>query len=342
MKHLKWLAGLAAMGLLLSNPQAATRGAARAMEQWYASVAPALFPFLALMPLLSSREALEAYEALLGRPMGACFNLPGAAVPGMIVGMVGGSPAGALMARETAARAGMSRGQLQRLAMSVAGFSPAFLVGGIGAGMLGSAALGWKLLGVQLLTQITLMLLLRRAWSGREEPVGAVGGTGEDRPIHGAVIGVLSICGYMALFGALTGVLGEWFGTDLAIALTCLVDVPSGASRVSQMALPRVVTLPLLAGMCGFGGICIVAQCLGALKGCGVRAREYLAVRSLAGMVSAGYMALLQRLPSLEKIGLIEPIREKPLAVGVLIASILAVPALIRQEKLFLNNVNSR
>ena len=50
MKYLKWLAGLAAMALLLSSPQDAARGAARAMAQWHASVAPALFPLLALMP----------------------------------------------------------------------------------------------------------------------------------------------------------------------------------------------------------------------------------------------------------------------------------------------------
>ena len=65
MKHLKWLGGLAAMALLLSSPQDAARGAARAMAQWHASVAPALFPFLALMPLLTSGEAMAAYEALL-------------------------------------------------------------------------------------------------------------------------------------------------------------------------------------------------------------------------------------------------------------------------------------
>jgi len=333
LKHLKWLGGLAAMALLLSRPQAAARGAAAAMAQWYSSVAPALFPFLALMPLLTCKEAVAAYEALLGRPMGACFNLPGAAAPGMIIGLAAGTPAGALAARDVSARAGMNRGQLQRLAMATAGFSPAFLVGGIGAGMLNNPALGWRLLSAQLLTQVTLMVLLRRGWPESTEPVEASGGKSGDQPIRGAVSGILTVCGYMALFGALAGAVSECVGRRAADGLLCLLDVPSGALRVSNMALPEPVKLPLLSGICGFGGMCVIAQSLGALRGCGIHAGTYLGVRALAGMLSACYAMLLQRLPIPADARLIEPIREKPLAAGALVAAILAAPMLVKRMK---------
>ena len=80
--------GLALAALLLSAPQAAALGAARAMAQWYASVAPALFPFLALMPLLTCDEAATVYELLLGRAMRALFDLPGSTAPALAVGMI--------------------------------------------------------------------------------------------------------------------------------------------------------------------------------------------------------------------------------------------------------------
>ena len=333
MKHLKWLGGLAAVAVLLSQPQAAARGAARAMAQWQASVAPALFPFLALMPLLTCGEATATYEALLARPMAACFNLPGAAAPGMIIGVLAGAPAGALAAREAAARGGMSRGQLQRLAAANAGFSPAFLVGGIGAGMLNSPALGWKLLGAQLLTQFTLLILFRRAWTGHGEPVEAAGNSTEDHPVRGAVLVILTICGYMTLFGALAGALGAWMGDGPAGALLCLLDVPSGALRICGMGLPGRVLLPALAGMCGFGGMCVIAQSLGALSGCGMYPGEYIGVRVLAGLLGAGYMALLQRLTMLTDLRPIEPIRQNPLAFGALVVALLAMPMLIKRIK---------
>ena len=333
MKHLKWLGGMAVVALLLSKPQAASRGAAEAMARWYASVAPALFPFLALMPLLTSGEAAAAYEAMLARPMGGCFRLPGAAAPGMIIGMAAGTPAGALAARNVAAGAGMNRGQLQRLVAATAGFSPAFLVGGIGVGMLNSAALGWKLWVAQLLTQITLMILLRGAWKRRMEGIEAVGGAFGDQPILGAVMGILTICGYMTLFGALAGALGEWIGQGPVDALICLLDVPSGALRVSKLAMPEEIRLPLLAGMCGFGGMCVIAQSLGALRGCGVGTGAYVGVRFLAGAIEAGCMALLLRLPKLKVGYILEPIREKPLAAAMLIAAMLAGPVLAKQIK---------
>ena len=333
LKRLKWLGGLAAVALLLSKPHAASSGAAEAMARWYASVAPALFPFLALMPLLTCGEAVEVYEAMLERPMWACFRLPGAAAPGMIVGMAAGTPAAALAARNVAAGTGMNRGQLLRLAAATAGFSPAFLVGGIGVGMLNSVAMGWKLWLAQLLTQITLLVLFRRAWKRRVEGVEPVGGVVGDQPIRGAVMGILTICGYMTLFGALAGALGEWVGQGPADALVCLLDVPSGALRVSRLAMPEAVRLPLMAGMCGFGGMCVIAQSLGALKGCGIGAGTYVGIRVLAGVIEAGCMALLLKLPQLKAEYLIEPIREKPLAAAMLIAAILACPVLAKLKK---------
>ena len=79
MRKIRFVGALLLAALLLSKPQAAAAGAIRAMAQWADSVAPSVFPFLALLPLLTSEEACAAYRAILGRAMGALFRLPGAA-----------------------------------------------------------------------------------------------------------------------------------------------------------------------------------------------------------------------------------------------------------------------
>ena len=333
MRHLKWLGGLALTALLLAEPGAAARGVAEAMACWYASVAPALFPFLALMPLLTCGEAARAYERLLGRITRRLFDLPGAAAPAMVAGIVAGAPAGAIAVHGVAARAGMDRGRLARTAVAFTGFSPAFLVGGVGAGMLGSAALGWRLLKAQLLTQATLALLLRRAWRDRTQAAPDASEAGEVQPVRGAVLAILGVCGYMTLFGALNGAAGALVGRGPADALLCLLDVPSGAARVAGLALPDGIRLPLLAGMCGFGGACVIAQCLGALRGCGVGAAEYVGLRAAAGAICAGYMALLTRLSAGGATRLALSVRENPFAAAGLAASLLALPALARMKK---------
>ena len=325
MRWFKFLSGLALAALLLSAPQAAALGAARAMAQWYASVAPALFPFLALMPLLTCDEAATVYELLLGRAMRALFDLPGSAAPALAVGMIAGSPAGAVAARRIAARSGMDRGQLQRLAVAGAGFSPAFLVGGVGAGMLGSAALGWRLLLGQLLTQLTLLVATRRLWRDCVQPVEPLPAEAEASPVRSAVLVALTVCGYMALFGALTG-------PRPSNALLCLLDVPSGARLLVASGAEARIVLPLLAGMCGFGGICVVAQNLRALKGCGIPAGEYLAARLLAAGLCAGFVALMARFDGPARLPF-DAVRQNPLAAAALVACALSVPVLVKMRK---------
>ena len=153
----------AAVGCTLSVLSEVTLNAAReAMLAWYTSVAPALFPFMALMPMLTSPAAARGYERLLGRLMQFLFNLPGAAAPAVVVGMIAGSPAGAVAAVRTCAAAGLTRADAERLTMCCCGLSPAFLITGVGAAMLGNPADGTLLLRAQILTQLTLLAVTRR------------------------------------------------------------------------------------------------------------------------------------------------------------------------------------
>ncbi len=328
-----WLGGLLLTALLLSRPQAAATGAARAMARWYETVAPSLFPFLALMPLLTGAAATRVYEAIFGGMTEALFGLPGAAAPAILIGMACGTPAGVLAARGAAARSGMNRGQLHRLAIAMTGFSPAFLVGGIGMGMLGSPRAGALLLVAQIMTQMTMALLLRRAWRDRTQPVDMPGRGAERAPVREAVMILLTIGGYMALFGSVAAVFSVYIGSKASNALLCLLDVPSGALVLAESGMDAGRKLILTAGMCGFGGLCLIAQNLGALKGCGAKLTECMGLRALAASVSMGYMALLVRLPSPDTGFWAAAIRANPLAAAGLAASLLALPVLIGLKK---------
>ena len=91
--------------------------------------------------------------------------------------------------------------------------------------------------------------------------------------------------------------------------------------------------LVLIAGMCGFGGLCLIAQNLGALKGCGVKLAECLGLRAVAAGVSMGYMALFLHLPEIDAGYRLGAIRANPLAAAGLAASLLAVPVVIGLKK---------
>lgn len=325
---LKCAAGMLCVGLLLSEPAAAALGAARAMAQWCAVVAPSLFPFLALMPLLTSVPA-AAGRSLLDPLMLRLFNLPGKAASAMFIGMIAGSPAGAIAARRAAVHSGMNRGQLQRLALAVTGFSPAFLIGGIGLGLLGSEAQGWVLLRAQLFTQLTLALLLRGCWRNRKEPIAAGDGRAEEQPVRAAVLTALTICGYMTLFGALAFALRAVVGKGIADALVCALDVPSGAAVTARLSMGMRWKLVLTAAVVGFGGVCVGVQNLNALRGCGIPVMEYFALRLAAALLCAAFAAIQVQTPeAVLFFGKI--VSGRPLAFAALSAALLAVPGLIR------------
>ena len=114
--------------------------------------------------------------------------------------------------------------------------------------------------------------------------------------------------------------------------IMCLVMAFS-VGALAERGMEAGKRLVLIAGMCGFGGLCLIAQNLGALKGCGVRLAECLGLRAVAAGVSMGYMALFLCLPKLDAGYWLGAIRANPLAAAGLAASLLAVPVVIGLKK---------
>ena len=334
MGKFKWMAGLLLMMALLHWPEAAIRGIQQAVYHWYYTVAPSLFPFMVLMPLLTCQEAARAYEHLLGGCMRRLFRLPGAAAPAFVIGMVAGSPAGVTAARRVAAQAGMNEGQLQRLAISVCGLSPAFLLTGVGMSMLGSSADGMLLLRTQIVTQLLMALILRNAWKNRTQPVQNSAKYVEEQPVRAAISSVLTVCGYMALFGGFGQIVQEMVGATMSNALLCVLDLPSGARIVTDLPLDREVQLVLLSALIGFGGICIGMQNLSILRDCGIRSIEFYGLRILAAIFSVLIMLAQLHLPWQATLSIVP----NPMALAALVAIFIAIPIIIMWKKRYLNN----
>ena len=316
-------------------PEVCLNAAREAMLAWYTSVAPALFPFMALMPMLTSPAAAKGYERLLGRWMRLLFNLPGAAAPAVVVGMVAGSPAGAAAAVRTCAAAGLTKADAERLTMCCCGLSPAFLITGVGAAMLGNPADGTLLLRAQILSQLTMLVATRR--TRPSELVQYIEETANTDGVGRAVTAVLGVCGYMVLFNIAAAVIARLLRSEIAgLTALCLLDLPSGARALAALKMGREGKLLVLAATCGLGGGCIAAQNLAACKNVGISKVKYLCARASHAALMTGFTALMM----CENTRINGKIPE-PLEFSALIAAILLVPALISLKKdLFLNKRN--
>lgn len=321
------------LAAILIRPEASVAGGQRAMLLWCTSVAPSLFPFLALMPVLTGAEACRAYRKLFSGVMGKVFGLPGDAAPALVIGLVAGSPGGAIAVRRIAGESGMKRRDAQRLALAVCGLSPAYLVLGVGHGLYGSSAVGWKLAGIQAAIQLFLLGVLRKARFGDDAPCGPANLQRGDG-IRGAVESVLVICGYMVLFGAVSNVAASFAGLLPGTILLLLTDLPGGLALLPFLNLQ--MEMPAACAAIGFGGLCIAAQNLDILKEIGVRARDYLCIRALsAGIFAVAGAVLMEngKYPAGEVLN-----AGSNYAFSLIFACILALPGMIFLTKnLFLN-----
>lgn len=333
-----WVATLVMLGILL-RPEAAVNGAQRAMRIWCTGVAPSLFPFLALMPMLTGPEACAAYDSLLSGAMRRLFHLPGAAAPAVVIGMIAGSPGGAISVRRVACNGKLQPSDARRVALAVCGVSPAYLILGVGHGLYGSAKLGLALACIQLAVQLTLLCLLRGILPPHDDQLPTP--VSVQRPNDGmraAVESVLVICGYMVVFGAIGSVAASIIGTTGGMALLLALDLPSGLAELAACSFPGKMLIQGVA--IGFAGLCIAAQNLDALRGIGVRPGEYFAVRGVAAGLFGCISGVTLRAQeanfayAFEKTGLVY-------AFSLAIACIFAVPGLVFLTKnLFLNKNN--
>ena len=323
------------------RPEFAVAGAQRAMRLWYSSVAPAMFPFLALLPILTCREACAAYNIALSRLMRPLFNLPGAAAPALVIGMISGSPGGALAVQRIAAEAGLQQSEARRVALALGGVSPAYLIMGVGKGLYGSTSLGIRLALIQAGVQIGMLILLRSNQTSKgNEVVSFYQKRQINGSIYSAVESILTVCGYMVLFSSICCVIASFVGESIGMALLLVSDLPSGLAELARWEMPGKMLIQGVA--IGFGGLCIAAQNLDALRPLGVSAGEYLAVRGIAAIAFGGISGIVLQT---QEIGMERYVNNggHVYALSLLIAGVASIPALLLLTKTFcFNNRKSR
>lgn len=287
-ERVAWVKVVLALGFaatLAAFPAEAGAAALAGMQSWARSVAPAMFPFVAVMPYLTCPEARRAYDRLLGGLVRRAFRLPGGCASAVATGLMAGSPAGALAVRRVAAAEKLTRGQAARLAGIACGVSPVYALSVMGVALAGSKAVGWRLVIAQAAAQLATGLIFRRAFEGEDEPAEFEARQENERPVSAAVAAVMRVGGYMALFSVglamACRLLGDW-----VMYASPFIDLPTGAEFCARSALAEWISAAAL----GFGGICIACQNLGVL---GVRPLHYILQKlTCAGLCTGAYLGI--------------------------------------------------
>lgn len=254
------IAGIGMLVLILDS-RTAIQGGLDGLRVCFMTVVPSLLPFLVLSILLTS--SLSGVQLRLLRPLGQLCSMPAGSEPLLLLGLLGGYPAGA-QAVSQAYRAGqLSAPDAKRLLGFCNNAGPSFLFG-IAAAAFAQKWMPWALWGIHIVSAvITGILLPGSALSVARRKEGS--SVTIPQAVEQAVKIMARICAWIILFRILLAFCDRWFlwlfGCGFKVLFTGTLELANGCLQLHQ--IPCVgLRFMICSGILSLGGISVAMQTL--------------------------------------------------------------------------------
>lgn len=276
------------------------------------SIVPSLFPFFVLSGLLTGSGAADWLAARLRSVMRPIFGVDGMGALALVVGLISGYPVGAGVIASLYGSGKINRRDAERLLPFCSNSGPLFIIGAVGTGMLGNARVGLWLYAVHVFCALFVGVCFRRyECRGTVDRCLGCGATSKAQlsgfallsaSVGAAIQSMLTVCGYVVFFAAvtvsLTPVVDSVLPPVAALVVKGVLEVTNGAFLAVQANLPEQGLLVLLSFFIGTGGFCIFMQTAGLLAGSGLSLRSYAVGKLLHGTLAAAATACIYPLIS--------------------------------------------
>lgn len=285
------LAASAVVVLLLLRPQEAAGAVRDGLSLCGRTVVPSLFPFFAAISLLLQLGLAEALGGLCGPVMGPLFRMRGVCALPLLAGLLGGYPGGAKTAADLYAQGRLTRREAEILLGFCDNCGPAFLLGYIGAGILGDASAGIRLYLIHILSALLTGVLLCRL--SRDRGPALLGSALPANPvsfpqaltssISNALASTLNICAFVVFFRVLTALPP--------------IPMPTPALGVLEMVTASAALSPGPAGfisaaaIVGWGGLSVHCQAMSLTAPAGLSFRWHWVGKAVQAVLSAALAA---------------------------------------------------
>ncbi len=253
----------------------------------YLAVVPSVFPFAVLSGYLMGQIPRNR-ELLPLRPIARLLGLPPGGAMCFLIGQLCGFPLGAKCISDGYQNGLFTKEEAERMLMFSNNTGPAFMVGAVG-GMLGSAARGWALFGIQSLLSLTVALLTRRRYTAHPPlPLSAQPVT-FTQAVKGGVNATLTVLGFLLFSSACISVMKAYLPSYLLLPLVCLLEVSTAVHTAA--AVPYDIVWCAFA-VC-FSGISVHLQTAAVLGDSDLSMRRYLLSKVLCGIAAAALTYLV-------------------------------------------------
>ena len=303
LKNILTLIIVSAIGVcLIIHPQNTMEGIKNGFLLLGNNLIPALFPFMVLSSYISRSSIAQMISKLFEKPFKLIFKTSGYGVLPFFLGCIGGYPVGAKTVCEFYESKKISQNDANRLLYWCINPSPAFLITAVGTFMLDNTKSGFLLYFSCLLSSLTVGFICRFLSSDEINPVE----TREEKSKESIFVksvskgseGMLAICGWVLTFCVLASLCDAF---KLPYSLSYIIKSVGEVTTGCKNAVSSGLSLPVIAGISGFGGFAVICQCASYSSICKVGMKYLLCSRLINAALSGIYCsALLKFFPQCE------------------------------------------
>jgi len=268
---------------------------------------PALFPFMVLSSYISGSTIAEIISKLFEKPFKFIFKASGYGVIPFILGSLGGYPVGAKTVCEFYENGKISQNDAQRLLYWCINPSPAFLITAVGTFMLGNTTSGFLLYFSCLLSSLTVGFFCRFLSSNEINPIENQQKKSKEslfvKSVSKGSEGMFAICGWVLTFCVLASLCDA---LNLPYSLSYIIKSVGEVTTGCKNAVSSGLSLPVIAGISGFGGFAVICQCASYSSVCKVGMKYLICSRLINSALSGIYCsAFLKIFPQCENVSVV-------------------------------------
>lgn len=265
--------------VIIINSQKAKAGAQAGWWLCENVIIPSLLPILILTSIIISSNCSAVLEKTIGRIIGRLFNVSPAAAVAILLGLISGYPAGAVLTDKLYNDGRLDKATACRIMKYNFSGGIAFTIMVVGGVCYGNSGIGALLYLCNIISSVIMGALLgvsskkNCAESGHSVRLSLTDAMTES--VSSSIKSILSMCAYIILFSAFNGIFA------LPDYINPLIEITNGICGASHR-LP----LDYCAFFLAFGGFCIHFQLIGIISDFGMKYFEFLISRLAGALIS--------------------------------------------------------
>lgn len=264
---------------------------------WATTVLPSLLPFFVITKLLAELNSLNTIFDKFAFVNKKLFNAEKISGYIFCMSIISGYPVGAKLICDAYENGQISSRQANKLITFCSTSGPLFIIGTVGAIMLGSAKYGYILYFSHILSAILNGILYRKCYLNCEKQPQKTNGTVDYSNLLNSVMtssisSVMIVGGFVAIFymiidimldvkllsplSSLIDTIFNFCGVKVGSAISSgIVEVTRGCRQLSLLNLPTALKLTLCSSLITFGGMSVHFQSLAFLTRAKVNVKFY-------------------------------------------------------------------